>query len=144
MKANLPHPDEFLAAKELAMVLGVHLRTIRRMTALGFAMPGGRATLREALRWAVVNEYPRARLIPIMAQVVAHVPVREWPPLVPIKEAAGILGFSVRKMKYLRAVSRGAFVGPMIGGVAFVNIHEVRSWLVRNPAGCHLSAPRDH
>lgn len=50
---------KLLSPKELADALGRNRTYVFAMKRRGFAMPGGRATLADALAWLEANPYPR-------------------------------------------------------------------------------------
>jgi hypothetical protein len=52
--------SELFDAKGLAARLKRNVTYVYAMKACGFSMPGGRATIEEALAWLAVNPSPRA------------------------------------------------------------------------------------
>ena len=56
--------DVLLSVKELALALNRSRTFVEAMKRRGFVMPGGRATLFNAVRWLIENPHPRAGRVP--------------------------------------------------------------------------------
>lgn len=56
--------DVLLSVKELALALNRARSFVAAMKRRGFPMPGGRATLFQAVQWLVDNPNPRGRRVP--------------------------------------------------------------------------------
>ena len=52
--------DELLTCKELAWILKRHVGYVYKARQLGFRMPGGRATVRQFIRWLSIHPPPFA------------------------------------------------------------------------------------
>lgn len=61
--------EKLLSGKELAAALNRGRNYISAMRRRGFQMPGGRATLRDALQWLVRNPSPRSRNILVVSRL---------------------------------------------------------------------------